>query len=233
MQELIEFFKLFWSKTREAFTLRRPKKVTVIKLICFIAALCLIFASSVFIISLSLVASQRGAVLAVGATPEDQNAECIIVFGALVRADGSLSDMLRDRVETGVRLYFEGVADKIVMSGDSENDGYDEVGAMKKYAVEKGVPEEDVICDPYGLSTYDSVWRAKNVYGFKRVVLVTQEYHLYRALYIGEKLSLDAVGVSADLDSYAGQLIRDIREVAARAKDFFQVQMNGTPKYGE
>ncbi len=221
-----------WGKTKEAFTPRKPKLATVFKLIALILVLGVLFLMSFVIISTAIVEAQSPDVLAVDATPSEK-AEYIIVFGALVRADGTLSDMLRDRVETGVRLYKAGVAPKILMSGDSENDDYDETTAMKKYAVEQGVPEEDVICDPYGLSTYDSVWRAKNIYKIESAVLVTQEYHLYRALYISDKLGVKTVGASADLDTYRGQFMRDLREIAARVKDFFLVQTDGIPKYTE
>lgn len=222
----------FWIKTKEAFTPRRPKRSTAIKFIAFLLGLCVLFGLSVIIISAAVKGSQKEKALAVGNTPTAK-ADYIIVFGALVRQDGTLSDMLRDRVETGVRLYKEGAADKILMTGDSENADYDETTAMKKYAVEQGVPEEDIVCDPYGLSTYDSLWRVKNVYKIEKAVLVTQEYHLYRALYIAEKLGISSVGVSADLDRYRNQFMRDIREIAARAKDFFLVETNGIPKYTE
>ena len=178
-----------------------------------------------------MVAAQRDKIVSPEELSEKIPADCVLVFGALVRADGTLSDMLADRVITGVELYKKGLAEKIIMSGDSENEDYDETGAMKRFAMELGVPEEDIICDRYGLSTYDSVWRAKNVYGMKTLLLVTQEYHLYRALYICEKLSVSAKGVGADLNTYGGQLGRDIREIAARAKDFFFVLTKAEPSY--
>ena len=225
-----ETLSRFLAKTKEAFTPHRPKRSTVIKILTFLLGLCVLFGLSVVIISAAVAGSQKENTLAVGNTPTAK-ADYIIVFGALVRQDGTLSDMLRDRVETGVRLYKEGAADKILMTGDSENADYDETTAMKEYAVEQGVPKEDIICDPYGLSTYDSVWRAKNVYNIKKAVLVTQVYHIYRALYISEKLGISAVGVSADLDTYRNQFMRDIREIAARAKDFFLVETKGIAKY--
>lgn len=228
---LTEIFGSFWEKTKEAFTPRKPQKKTWIKLAAFVILLALVFCASVVTLSGAVCAAYAVDIVSVGKTPETDGADCILVFGALVRADGTLSDMLRDRVETGVRLYFEGVADKILMSGDSENEDYDETGAMREYAIGLGVPAEDILCDPYGLSTYDSVWRAKNVYGFDSAVLVSQEYHLYRGLFISDRLALDAIGVSADLETYRGQLMRDIREVAARAKDFFLTLTGGLPKY--
>ena len=232
-EELKKFFFEIWEKTKEAFTPRQPSKATVIKLLCFIAALCLLLGASVITISECIAASQRERVHGVNATPAGDKADYIVVFGAKVKEDGTLSDMLNDRVETGVRLYFDGVADKILMSGDSEEPSYDEVGAMKAHAIALGVPEEDIICDGYGLSTFESVWRAKEVYSAKKLVLVTQEYHLYRALYISERLGVEAVGVSADIRTYRNQISRDIREVLARLKDFYMLQNDVGAKYTE
>ena len=226
-----EVFSDLFEKTKAAFTPRRPQKADIIKLVCFIGALCILFASAVLIISASVQASVSDRVFAVGEAPEKNSAECILVFGALVREDGTLSDMLRDRVITGARLYFQGVAPKILMSGDGDGTGYDETAAMRDYAIELGVPAEDIICDTLGLSTYDSVFRARNVYGLKTVVLVSQEYHLYRGLYISEKLGVSAVGVSADLEPYRNQIFRDVREIFARAKDFFVTLTEAEPKY--
>lgn len=145
--------------------------------------------------------------------------DCIIVLGCQVRGDIP-SDMLYDRIVTGADLYLRGVSETLVMSGDSRFDYYDEVGVMKRIACEKGVPEEAVDCDGYGLSTYDSIFRAAKLYGFKRIVIVTQGYHLYRAVYIAQKMGLEAYGVSANIRQYRGQIFREVREAAARVKDF-------------
>ena len=230
-----EFSKAFseiLKKAKEAFTPKKPTKATLIKLGCLVVALVLLFGIAVLSLSAAITVSHRGNIFdAEALAAGDENADCVLVFGARVHEDGRLSDMLRDRVITGVELYKKGYAKKILMSGDSEHGDYDEVGAMREFAIEQGVPGEDIICDPYGLSTYDSVWRAKNVYGMKDVLLVTQKYHLYRALYICEKLSVSAKGIGADLNTYGGQLLRDVREIAARAKDFFFVLGDAEPQY--
>ncbi len=232
IEKLSRSFSEVLKKVKEAFTPKKPTKATLIKLGCLVVALMLLFGIAVLSLSAAIRASQKGDIVDTEMlAAEDAKADCILVFGALVRADGTLSDMLRDRVITGVELYKTGYAKKILMSGDSEHSDYDEVGAMRDFAIEQGVPEEDIICDRYGLSTYDSVWRAKNVYGMKKILLVTQEYHLYRALYICEKLSVSAKGVGADLNTYGGQLLRDVREIAARAKDFFFVLTDAVPQY--
>lgn len=148
------------------------------------------------------------------------NADCILVLGCRVWEDGRPSDMLEDRLKQGITLYEADGAPVLLMSGDHGREDYDEVTAMKRYAAEAGVPSEDIFLDHAGFSTYDSLWRAKEIFGAERVVIVTQEYHLYRALYLAEELGLEAVGVSADLRSYAGQSFRELREILARLKDF-------------
>lgn len=146
--------------------------------------------------------------------------DCILVLGCGVRPDGSPSDMLADRLQRGVELYNLRVAPKLLMSGDHGTKGYNEVGAMKAYAVSADIPTEDIFLDHAGFSTYESVYRAKEIFQAKRVIIVTQGYHLYRALYIARELGLEAWGVSADLRSYYGQTARDVREILARCKDF-------------
>lgn len=160
--------------------------------------------------------------------------DCIIVFGAKVKDNGKPSDMLADRLEAGIRLFHDKKASRILMTGDGEHDDYNEVKAMKAYAVNAGVPEECILTDPYGLSTYDSIWRAVNIFNIKSAILVTQEYHLYRALYIAQKSGLATVcGVSASLRQYSNQLFRDLREIPARFKDLFYTMTSHKPKYTE
>jgi vancomycin permeability regulator SanA len=128
--------------------------------------------------------------------------------------------MLEDRLRRGVELYEAAAAPKLLMSGDHGQREYDEVNAMKGYAVAAGIPSGDVFMDHAGFSTYESLYRAKEIFGVKKVIIVTQEYHLHRALYIARQLGLEAWGVASDYRSYAGQLMRDIREILARNKDF-------------
>lgn len=148
-------------------------------------------------------------------------ADCILILGAGVR-NGKPTPMLRDRLLTGIALYENGAADKIIMSGDHGREDYDEVNVMRAFALERGVKSEDIFLDHAGFSTYDSVFRAKNIFGAENIVIVSQKYHLYRALYIAKKLDMSAAGVSADLNAYGGQFKRDIREIIARDKDFFK-----------
>lgn len=157
--------------------------------------------------------------------------DCIIILGCGVKDDGRPSDMLYDRIITGVELYKKGIAPRILMSGDHGRTDYDEVGTMKKYAVDMGVPEDAVFCDHAGFSTYESMVRANKVFGIENAVVVTQSYHLYRALFDAESFGIDAYGVSADVRRYLGQTNRNIREIIARNKDFIFCVFKPDPKY--
>ena len=157
--------------------------------------------------------------------------DCIIVLGAGVRKDGSPSSMLKDRLDKGIELYNKGVAPKIIMSGDHGQRRYDEVNTMKKYAIEEGVPSEDIFMDHAGFSTYESIYRERDVFEVKKAIIVTQKYHMYRSLYIADKLGLDADGVITEDIKYSGQFARDIREVLARTKDYFKCIIKPKPTY--
>ena len=145
----------------------------------------------------------------------------IVVLGAGIRR-GKPSPMLEDRLKTGISLYNNDISNKILITGDHMNDDYDEVTVMKNYLLEHGIPEKDIITDNYGISTYDSIYRVKNVYKSNKVVIVSQRYHLYRALFLSDNLDLESYGVEADLRYYYGQWYREIREILARNKDFIK-----------
>lgn len=168
-------------------------------------------------------------------TPEGatalKNVDCILVLGCGVRDDGTPSDMLRDRLERSLELYFTGVAPKLLMSGDHGRVEYDEVNIMKQYAMDKGVPSEDIFMDHAGFSTYESIYRAKEIFCADNIVIVTQEYHLYRALYLAKSFGLEAHGVSSDYYIYQGQRMREVREILARNKDFFYGVFHPYPTY--
>ena len=167
-------------------------------------------------------------------SPEEaagDGADCILVLGAGLRPDGSPSSMLAERIETGCSLYEAGAAPRLLMSGDHGSRDYDEVNAMKDAAVAAGIPSEAVFMDHAGFSTYDSMYRARDVFGAKKVVIVTQAYHLPRALWIARRLGLEAVGVICDTRRYSGQSYRDVRELLARDKDFFKCLLQPKPRY--
>ncbi len=160
----------------------------------------------------------------------DESYDCILVLGAGIR-NGKPSPMLEDRLLMAKELYTAGLSSKILVSGDHMNNNYDEVNVMKDYLIEAGVPSEAIFMDHAGISTYDSVYRAKKIFEANKILLVTQKYHLYRALYIAKTFNMDAIGISADRQIYYGQLSRDIREIAARVKDFIKCIYKPTSKY--
>ena len=156
--------------------------------------------------------------------------DCIIILGAAIWGDKP-SPMLEDRLLEGINLYKNNVSNKIIMSGDHGRKEYDEVNIMKKYAIEKGVPSEKIFMDHAGFSTYESIYRAKEIFGAKKVIIVTQKYHLYRALYISNQLGIEAYGVAADPRQYAGATYRELREILARNKDFVKCILKPQPTY--
>ena len=151
------------------------------------------------------------------------DADAIIVLGASVYPDGTPSGILQDRLDDGIALYFAGAAPKIIMSGDNGTESYNECWAMKQYAISQGVPSEDVFCDHAGFSTYETMYRARHVFGADRVVIATQTYHLCRAVYDAQGVGMEAIGVPSDYGEYVNQSWYDFREIFARTKDFFQV----------
>ena len=159
-----------------------------------------------------------------------EDVDCIIVLGAGIWGDKP-SPMLEDRLLKSIELYKNNVSDKIIMSGDHGTKEYDEVNVMKSYAIENGVESQDIFMDHAGFSTYESIYRAKEIFGAKKVVIVTQKYHLYRALYIANELGIEAYGVNADPRDYAGATYREVREILARDKDFVKCIFKPKPTY--
>lgn len=151
------------------------------------------------------------------------DADAIVVLGASVMPDGTPSDILKSRLDQGIALYYAGAAPKIIVSGDNGTESYNECWAMKRYAISRGVPSEDVFCDHAGFSTYETMYRAHHVFGAERVVIATQTYHLYRAIFDAKGVGMEAVGVSDDDRAYVSQHWYDLREIPARTKDFLQV----------
>lgn len=168
-------------------------------------------------------------------TPEEasklENVDCILVLGCKVKSSGEPSAMLHDRLQRGVELYKTGAAPKLLMSGDHGTVTYNEVQSMKQFAVDYGIASEDVFMDHAGFSTYESIYRARDVFQAKKIIIVTQKYHLYRALYIAQALGVEAYGVNADYRNYSGQTARDIREILARNKDFITSIFKPLPTY--
>lgn len=197
----------------------KTKKRTTLKLLCIFLCLCILGISTLFIINAVVKGATRDQII----QPEDaavlEDVDCILVLGCWVNDNGQPSSMLYDRLTRGVELYGLGAAPKLLMSGDHGRVTYDEVASMKQFAVDRGIPSQDVFMDHAGFSTYESMYRARDIFQADKILIVTQEYHLYRALYIAEQLGIEAYGVSSDYHTYYGQFTRDCREILARVKD--------------
>jgi vancomycin permeability regulator SanA len=154
-----------------------------------------------------------------------------LVLGCGVYNNEYPSPLLRERLDAAVELFHEGVVNKLIMSGDHGQDNYNEVAVMKQYAIDEGVPSEAIFMDHAGFSTYESVFRARDIFMADSVLIVSQEYHVYRALYVAEALGLEAYAVSADKTRLSGQTARDLREILARNKDFIFSIIKPEPTY--
>ncbi len=208
----------------------RQKKITPKTIIKLLVILITVGLTASAVINAAMCISVKKCII----TSDDAsgyNADCILVLGAGVREDGTPSLMLRDRLLTAIELYKNGCAPKLLMSGDHGRIDYNEVACMKSFAIEHGVPEDDIFLDHAGFSTYDSVVRAKEVFGAKKIIIVTQKYHMYRALYDAKAFGLDCVGIAAAGDDYRGQSLRDVREFVARTKDFIYTVIKPEPVY--
>lgn len=187
--------------------------------------------SVVLMINSAVCTSTKDYILSAEEALELRDFDCILVLGCGVRDDGSPSAMLHDRLRRSVEIYEAGVSDRLLMTGDHGREGYDEVYTMKSFAVEAGIPSECVFMDHAGFSTYESMYRAKEIFQANKVLIVTQEYHLYRAVYIARQLDMDAYGVDADYRGYSGQTGRDVRELMARVKDVGSCVFRPEPTY--
>lgn len=157
-----------------------------------------------------------------------------IVFGAGLWRDGAPTPILQDRVETGANLYFAGKVEKILMTGDNSLVEYNEPEAMRQYALKLGVPDSAIVLDYAGRRTYDSCYRAKEIFRLREVILVTQKFHLARALFLCNALGLDGVGVEANNRSYhkSALLIWNFRELPATLTAFADVLTRPLPILG-
>lgn len=161
---------------------------------------------------------------------ELQDVDCILILGAGIWGEKP-SPMLEDRLLEGIDLYKNNVSNKIIMSGDHGTKEYDEVNVMKSFAIDRDVKSEDIFMDHAGFSTYESLYRAKEIFQAKKIVIVTQKYHMYRALYIAKQLGIEAYGVNSDPREYGGQSIRELREIIARDKDCIKCIFKPEPTF--
>ena len=183
----------------------------------------------VFALNGLVVGTTKGRIIKEEDIKEDYDA--ILVLGCKVNPDGTPSMMLSNRVEKGIELYKK-TGFKLILSGDHGKEEYDEVNTMKKMVLDESIPIEDVFLDHAGFSTYDSIYRAKKVFNAKKIIIVSQRYHLFRALYIADKLGLEAYGVAADdIPHKMINIKNEIREVLARDKDVFKSMFKPQSKY--
>jgi len=199
------------------------KKIIIIILICLVVLGCIPFIINAYVIN-----STKNQIININDVESFKDIDAILVLGCKANANGP-SMMLAERLDTGISIYNK-IGTKLLLSGDHGHYEYDEVNTMRDYTLEIGINSKDIFMDHAGFSTYESIYRAKDIFLAKKVIIVTQEYHLYRALYIANNLGLDAVGVSAP-KIYSGQEMRDIREILARNKDFVKVMFKPEPTY--
>ena len=158
-------------------------------------------------------------------------AQAALVLGAFVYSDGDLSDVLEDRAYGAISLYNSGKVDKILMSGDHGQEDYDEVNAVKAYLLEHGVEGEDIFLDHAGFDTYDSLYRAKHIFDVESLIVVTQEFHLSRGVYLGNGMGMETYGYVADRQPYLGITRYEVREIAARSKSFSDLFFGAESKF--
>ena len=200
--------------------------IMIVLVILVMLAIAIVFGVNAFLIN-----RYKSKILSVEDSKKLEDVDCILILGAQVLSDKP-SEILADRLKQGLELYKNGVAEKIIVSGDHGRTDYDEVRVMKDFLISNGVPSENIFMDHAGFSTYDSMYRAKNIFKVERLVVVTQEYHLYRAVYSANKLGMVAYGVRSDLHHYGGQEKREVREILARNKDFVMCIFKPQAKFG-
>jgi SanA protein len=207
-------------------TTRRRRRPLFVSLIV-VGVLVAVAALALLIPNLLILLATRGHI--VPGPTEAPSAPVAIVLGARVYPNGNPSPMLADRLKTAVDLYESGKVDKLLLSGDHGRATYDEVNTMLAYVCEHGVPDRDVFTDHAGFSTYETMYRARDIFQVKAALVVTQEFHLARAVYTARTLGIDAVGVAADRQPYATERRLAMRDWLARVKAVFQLHVT-TPE---
>lgn len=182
------------------------------RIICILLCLCVASALFIGLANAYVIAYSSKYILDLD-TVKTETFDCVMILGARKG-----SPMLDERLQFGLQAYNTGCSDRLLMSGDHGTESYDEVNFMKDYAIKEGVEADSVFMDHAGFSTYESMYRARDVFQVEKVLIVTQKYHLYRAVYDARKLGLDAYGYKAENLLYP--VINDVREAAARVKDF-------------
>ena len=209
------------------------KESKIKKFVSLFIILCFIFAQIPILINAYIYEFSSKYILTVEET-KNYNVDCVLVLGAGVR-DGQPTHILQERILRSVEVYNTGCTDRILMSGDHGREDYDEVNTMKNFAVDKaGAVATNILMDHAGFSTYESMYRAKEIFEVESLIIITQEFHIYRAIYDARQLGLEAYGVMADgyfNFSFTKELYNDSREFLARVKDFFWCIIKPEPTY--
>lgn len=203
------------------------KKHRKLKIVIIVFA-ALILTVGVYALSVNfyIIGSAKSRIVSVEETASLDDIDYVLVLGCGVKPDGTPSHMLYERLKQGAEVFKNG-AGSLLISGDNSGESYNELAVMKSQSISNGVDEKDITVDDFGFSTYESLYNAKTKFDAKRIIIITQSYHMPRALYIARKLGLDAYGVNAWLPLYPAQIIWSTREVLARNKDFLKCMTDG------
>ncbi len=204
-------------------------KQVLLALTALVLGLILVLASTLFTVYACI--ALRGNALTKPLETLKGTVDCIIVPGAQIYANKKPSPMLQDRLDGAVTLYRAGLSDRILVSGDHREDNYNEPLVMYNYLIEQGIPDEVIFMDHYGLDTYDTIYRAKHVFGVNSAIIATQRFHLQRAVFIADKKGIQVQGFATDPRAYASGLYMFIREIGARLKAVYEVRIGAVPAY--
>lgn len=193
------------------------------KIVKVIFLLVIVLLISILLINNNVKMKYKDKIINIEEVNKLENIDAIVVLGAKVNNESQVSLMLKDRLDKGIELFNTNISDVLLMSGDGRNKLNNETFAMVNYASNMGIDNKFIKEDKDGLSTSKSIYRLRDVYKYKKVIIVTQEYHLYRSLYIANEIGIDAYGISAQNKNYKGQLYRELREILARCKDYVLV----------
>lgn len=200
-------------------------------LICLILCAVLIVGAYLFGINAYIKASAENYIITAEEAAQLEGIDCIMVLGAGLNSQDEPGTVLTRRLNTSLELYELGVSEKMLMTGDHGRKHYDEVNAMKDYAMAAGLESSDVFMDHAGFSTYESMYRARDVFQVERMVIVSQHYHLFRSVYIARSLGIEAYGVPCSKSEYSSSVLLNIREFFARNKDFWYCVFEPLPTY--
>lgn len=193
----------------------------IIRIIKYLTILFLTIIIAFLIINCNLILNVKDQIITEEQSQNIKDIDCILVLGASIKGNYP-SPMLEDRLLQSISLYEQEISPKILVSGDHISENYDEVNVMKNYLVGHSIPSQNIFMDHAGISTYDSIYRAAYIFQAKKIIIVTQKYHLYRALYIANQLDIEAYGVASNPRTYTNQEKREVREILARVKDFIK-----------